>query len=584
MMRIPEESGGSGFGARSVALAVALSLFLLATSIYIALRLGALPWPIIFSVIVSAGILRLISRSAPANEHEINVAQAGGTIGGLMASAVAFTIPGILFLRDYMNVEITMLDPYVIAAVCVSGGVLGVLLSIPLRRTFVDEEQLPYPSGAAGAEILKAQMRGGRGALLIAFVVLMAGLFALVRDLYIPMGVTATGLATYGIYLTFSAMPLGVGVGYILGPRISINSWFTGALAGWIVIIPLLVMRDWVGSNAITFVQNAGLGIVLGSGVGFFVAYVLPRLHRIFAPLFKWEGPWYFKLSPFFSLVALAVLIAIGVPILATIISVAGVWVMTTIAARMTGETNIDPLEQFGIIVGLVALGTYSAISFELSYLSAFIIVTFVSVAAALAGDIGHDYKSAHIIGTKPKDIIKVDLICAVIVGIAAPFILEVVLNGYADVLFTAQMPAPQAQLVAGSIFGFAYPNAFYAGFGIAFIYEVIVRVSRRDVPASAMAFGIGMFLGLALAILLAIGGLIRILIRSRAPSSEHTGILVSAGLMGGEGIAGFLTAALFVMGIAMTTASYAMIAIFGLAFVLVLIYTLWNRRWYSSS
>ncbi|HOP08968.1 MAG TPA: hypothetical protein PLC12_01990, partial [Candidatus Methanofastidiosa archaeon] len=61
MDTIPEERGDSGFSLRALIIAVGLTLFLLSTSIYIALRLSALPWPIIFSVIVSAGILKILS-------------------------------------------------------------------------------------------------------------------------------------------------------------------------------------------------------------------------------------------------------------------------------------------------------------------------------------------------------------------------------------------------------------------------------------------------------------------------------------------------------------------------------------------
>ena len=576
-MTQPEELGERGFGPRPLAVAVALTLFLLATSIYISLRLGGLPWPIIFSVIASAGIMRALAGMKQVSVHEINVAQAGGTIGGLMASAVAFTVPGILFLRDTMGVDIDMIDPPTLALVCVAGATLGVLLSIPLRRVYVDEEQLPYASGTAGAEVLKTQMAGGSGALLIAFTVLLAGIFALTRDLYFPI-FTLSALASYGVVIYIFLMPLGVGIGYILGPRIAFNSWFGGAVVGSLAIVPFLVARDWAAGDATALVQNLGMGLVLGGGIGFFAAYVVPRIKRIFAPLFSQEGPWYMRLSPVVSLVAFVILALAGAPLLIAVVGVLGVWVMSTVAARMTGETDIDPLEQFGIIVGLACIGLYSLLGRDLGYLSAFVIVIFVSVATAVAGDIGQDYKSAKLIGTRPLDIIKVDLICAIVAGLAAPFLLDIVLTGYADVLFTAQMPAPQAQLVAGSIFGFAHPQAFYAGFGLAFVYEIVTRLTKRQLPFSTMAFGIGMFLGMTLGILLAAGGIIRYVVSRRYPEREGTGILVSAGLMGGEGIAGFLAAALFVVGVAYTAALQGILAVFAVILVLSAIYTVWKR------
>lgn len=570
-MKFVEEEGGSGFTMRAALIAIVLTLFLVATSSYIALKLGALPWPIIFSVIVSGAILKVLSNT---NAHEINVAQAGGTIGGLLASGVVFTIPGIIFLKN-QGIDINLPSFPVLTLICVTGGILGVLLSIPLRRTFVDEENLPYPSGAAGAEVLKAELEGGTHAFLVLFVGLIAAIFALLRDssyFYgIPAAIPLSFLFSLGIFLYLYPMPLAVGVGYILGPKASVNSWFLGSLVGWVLIIPLLInIKSWEASSAISLTQNLGMGIVLGSGIGFFVAYVVPRIKSIFAPLFKWgEAPWYMRYTPLISLIVMGILFVAGIPFLASILSVLGVWIMATVAARMTGETNIDPLEQFGIMVGLLCLGIYSILNLKLSYLPAFLVVCFVSVACALSGDIGQDYKTAKIIGTRPKDIVKVDLLCAIFAGITAPIVLEIILKGFSDVMFTQEMPAPQAQLVAGSIFGFAYPNAFLAGFLLAFIFEVLQKFTKKSLPFSAMAFGIGMFLGLALSIPLALGGIIRYFVDRNFKHLYYSGLLASAGLMGGEGIAGFTVSAFVVAGFDRFAISKILILIFVALFAL---------------
>jgi uncharacterized oligopeptide transporter (OPT) family protein len=567
---IPEEQGESGFTIRALAIAVILTLFLLATSSYIALKLGALPWPIIFSVIVAGAILKMFKTSI----HEINVAQAGGTIGGLMASGVVFTIPGIIYLQQTEGLSIPLPSWWALALICITGGALGVLLSIPVRRAFIDEENLPYPSGAAGAEVLKAEFHGGTHAYLVAFVGLLAGIFALSRDLWFPAGFALTGLVAYGIYFTLYPMPLGVGIGYILGPKASVNSWFLGSVIGWVIIIPYLVRTGFTG-DATKLVQELGMGFVLGSGVGFFVGYVIPKAKAIFLPLFRWKGaPWYTRFTPIGSVIAFVVLIAAGVPVVASILSVAGVWIMATVAARMTGETNIDPLEQFGIIIGLLCLGVYAAMNKELGYLPAFLLVCFVSVAAALAGDIGHDYKSAKILNTQPKDIIKVDFICAIAAGIMAPFILKVIVEGYSTALFTSEMPAPQAVLVAGSIFGFKYPSVFLTGFGIAFVLEVLQRATKKSLPISFMAFGIGMFLGLTFGFLFFIGGIIRWYTDKKAPHVTEEGILTAAGLMGGEGIAGFVAGAIFVLGVSRVMSNLILLVVFVLLLIItVLLY-----------
>ncbi len=152
-----------------------VTLFFFFTSAYISTKLGAMPWPIVFSIVVSAGLLRLFSRHV--NRHDVNMAQAGGTIGGLMAAAVAFVLPG-LYLRPSQHLP----SVWVLSLLAVAGGLLGVLLSDRVRPRYIEEAALPYPTGLAGGELIREGF--DRGAL-FTFVV-MAGLltdaFTFLRD------------------------------------------------------------------------------------------------------------------------------------------------------------------------------------------------------------------------------------------------------------------------------------------------------------------------------------------------------------------------------------------------------------------
>jgi len=567
-LMVPEEIGDSGFTLRSVAIAIILTLFLLVVSSYIALRIGALPWPIIFSVVVAGALLQLLSRvSGKTNRHEINVAQAGGTIGGLLASGVVFTIPGILYLQG-QGTAVSMPSVVSLAVVCVTAGVLGVLLSVPMRRVFVDEENLPYPSGTAGAEVIKAEDSIGKSTLFLALALSLTGIFVLLRELYFPAGWSIPMMPEIGLTLALYPMPLAIGIGYILGPKAAVNSWFGGSFIGWLVLIPLMAAAGFAAPEiGAGIMQNAGMGIVIGSGIGFFTAYVIPRSGKIFRPLFRFKGsPWYTKSTPLFSLVAFAVLSLAGIPLLGAVIAVLGVWVMVSVASMMTGETNIDPLEQFGIIIGLLTMGLFAMLGLQLDYLSAFLIVAFVAIASAIAGDIGHDYKSAKIIGTKASDIIKIDMIAVIIAGLLAPFVLNLIVESYSSDFFTPAMPAPQAQMVAGSIFGFAHPMAFYTGFALAFVWVVLETLTKKRAPVMPMVFGIGMFLGTMLGILLAIGGLIRYWTdRKDVKLYASVGIITAAGIMGGEGIASLSSKAMLVAGVNSVISNAVLFATFGI-------------------
>lgn len=537
-----------GFTLRAALIAVALSLFLLASSSYIALKIGAMPWPIIFSVIVAGGVLRL--RGKQVDVHEINVAQAGASVGGLVASGLAFTIPGILFLNDTQSANIAWPSAWTLALVTLTGGVLGVALSIPLKKTFVDEENLPYPAGMAGAELLLLGKQGGKILFAIIAIGALAGMFALVRELYFPAGFKFGALAALGIFLTLYPMPLAISSGYILGPRPGF-SWFAGAIVGWLMLIPFLMSRNFSSTSAIAWAQNLGMGMVLGSGLGFFASYIVPRFKVIFLPLLRGNS-CNALLLPTISILAVIALRLASVPLLAASLAVLGVWIMVAVAARMTGETNIDPLEQFGIFIGLVIAFIFASFALQLTPFASFMIVAFVSVACAVAGDLGHDYKSAQIVGTRFMDIVKVDLLAVIAASLAAPFVLDLIKTSFAEQLFTPLMPAPQARLVAGSVFGFQYPLVFLSGLAFAFLFEILNALlpeARRN-KVLMMPLGIGLFLGMGLALPMALGALLRWFVDKKKPHVYHAGLLIAAGVMGGEGLAGFTAGALTTTGL----------------------------------
>jgi uncharacterized oligopeptide transporter (OPT) family protein len=161
-------------------------------------------------------------------------------------------------------------------------------------------------------------------------------------------------------------------------------------------------------------------------------------------------------------------------------------------------------------------------------------------------------------------DIVKVDFITVIFSGAAAPFVLELIRKGFAEQLFTPLMPAPQAKLVAGSIFGFQYPHVFFAGLGLAFLLEIINASlpPRHRNKILLMPLGIGLFLGLGLAIPLALGALIRFIVDKKFEHVYHTGLLIAAGVMGGEGIAGFTAGALKTTGIDTVRSAYALMGL----------------------
>ncbi len=123
------------------------------SSMYVALKLGALPWPIIFVALVSMFCLKLLGNT---NINEINVTHTAMSAGAMTAGGLAFTIPGIYMLNPEADLSMAALF------VVVFGGVaLGLVFTALIRKYFVVTKDLPYPMGQAAAETLIVGDEGG---------------------------------------------------------------------------------------------------------------------------------------------------------------------------------------------------------------------------------------------------------------------------------------------------------------------------------------------------------------------------------------------------------------------------------------
>src|SRR5947209_9117281 len=127
-----------------------------------------------------------------------------------------------------------------------AGGILGVLMMVPLRRALIVKEHgvLPYPEGTACADVLVAGERGGR---LAGMVFGGLGIGALWKSLswIFNMFLTQVGYSTPpssqfpNATLDVDISPEYMGVGYVIGPRIA-GTMFAGGVLSWLVLLPLL--------------------------------------------------------------------------------------------------------------------------------------------------------------------------------------------------------------------------------------------------------------------------------------------------------------------------------------------------------
>ena len=108
------------------------------------------------AAVISMAVLRLWRDT---NILENNMVQTIASAGEALAAGVIFTIPALVLLDYWQSFDYAW-----VTTIAGLGGLLGVLFTIPLRRTLIVEQKLAYPEGTATAEVLKVGDAPGRGA------------------------------------------------------------------------------------------------------------------------------------------------------------------------------------------------------------------------------------------------------------------------------------------------------------------------------------------------------------------------------------------------------------------------------------
>ena len=131
---------------RGLVLGALLTFVFTAANVYLGLKVGLTFASSIPAAVISMAILSLVKDSSILENNIVQtVASAAGTL-----SAIIFVLPGLVIVGWWTGFPF-----WQSFLICVSGGVLGVLFTIPLRRALVTTSDLPYPEGVAAAEVLK---------------------------------------------------------------------------------------------------------------------------------------------------------------------------------------------------------------------------------------------------------------------------------------------------------------------------------------------------------------------------------------------------------------------------------------------
>jgi putative OPT family oligopeptide transporter len=219
---------------RAVILAIILAMILAAANTYLGLFAGMTIASAIPAAVVSMAVLRALGGGGIL---ENNIVQTGASAGSSIASGVIFTIPAIIILGYWQDFEYAW-----VLAIAGLGGLLGVLFSVPLRRSQIVDQGLAFPEGKAAAEVLKTGENPAQGVKILGGAAILGGIMKLAAGSGLRLiSDTAAGATWFGkgiAYVGTNLSPALLGVGYIVGLNIGIVV-LAGSVISWNFGVPI---------------------------------------------------------------------------------------------------------------------------------------------------------------------------------------------------------------------------------------------------------------------------------------------------------------------------------------------------------
>jgi len=439
---------------RGVVVGSILGIIFAASSVYLGLKVGLTVSASIPVAVLSITLFRWLGKAlklTPATILENNIVQTTGSAGESIAAGVAFTLPSLLLMGHELELVRILL-------VALLGGLIGVLMMIPLRHGLIVREhgKLAYPEGTACADVLIVGEQGGTNAKTV-FIGFFVGLgytwLNLVHKLWSDTASFAVDFwgRLKGAVLAFEVSPPMLGVGYIIGPKVSANM-FAGGTVAFLILIPLVhlfgdsmaapmypetatLIRDMSPYQIRnSYILYIGAGAVATGGF-IALARALPTIVRAFqaglgnlrdrgkpaqtphrdatpkpqdTPRTERDLSMRIVLGGSLGLILciwLAPMLEINV-VSAVLILLFGFF-FVTVSSRITGEigSSSNPISGMTVATLLITCGLFVLIGWTGVDYKAMALTTaaLVCVAASNGGTISQDLKTGYLVGATPR-------------------------------------------------------------------------------------------------------------------------------------------------------------------------------------
>lgn len=437
---VPADKVMPEFTVVSIVLGAILAIVFGGANAYLGLRVGMTVSASIPAAVISMGVIRKILRRDSILEN--NMVQTIGSAGESVAAGAIFTLPALfMWAKEGMGNAPGLVE---IGLIALCGGVLGVLMMIPLRSALIVKEHgvLAYPEGQACAEVLIAGEEGGAKASTVFSGLGIAAVYKFIADglKIFPSEITYDISAYKGSGVGIDVLPALAGVGYICGAKVS-SYLFAGGILGWLVIMPLMVLfggdaimfpvtditiNELVAANGVSalwsnYLRYIGAGAVACGGVLSLIKS-LPLIVRTFkdamgdygkgrtVSTLRTEQDIPMKvvlLGVLLVAIVLWLVPAIPLNLFTALIVIVFGFFFATVSSRMVGliGSSNNPVSGMAIatlLISTMLLKATGTVGIE-GMTAAIVIGGIICVIAAIAGDTSQDLKTGFLVALPPR-------------------------------------------------------------------------------------------------------------------------------------------------------------------------------------
>ncbi len=610
---IPAQSAEAEMTLKAVAAGVLMSAVFGAANAYLAMKAGQTIAATIPAAVIAIALFRLPFYRGGVLEQ--NITRTSASVGEALVAGAAFTVPAFFFVQiDGQRIWEDFGSHYVEATVIMlAGGLLGVFFIIFLRRPLCVDSDLPFPEATACAEVVKAGQHGAADAPRYVFGTMAVGAvlkfftdalgFRIFRDSLTGFKTfpSATinypgGSVTHGGGIPFatpSVSPALMGIGYIIGPRLSAIN-FSGSVLAWWVLIPLILFidpqivtrvggaegmawEDLSGTIWRTVVRPLAVGTMLVAAVYTLYtmrASLIESVRGAFASTAQASGaagasrldrdiplrwilistgalliPIFFIYYHFTGGVMTAAFAALVMAAVGFVLSAIGGYLV-----GLMGSSNqpVSGLTLSALVIAallMVALGVRG-----LPGVAAVLgVASVVCIACSVAGSLIQDLKAGYLLGGTPWKMQVAEIISVAV--LAFFLMLPIIALHQTYGLGSRELPAPQATLMALLAQGIVGGQMAWGLVLMGMLFGVMLIMI--DAPAP-MLIAVGMYLPFETTSAIFVGGMLkwiadRIAARRKLSTAgrevyEQRGTLLASGFIAGEAILAIILSVAYII------------------------------------